>query len=819
MMIIWYGKEILFIMKRNMLLVSLIFLLSTYFTMNVCGITTDSEVKLDQKEYTGLGDRIKVQIKAPSLNLHTYSAEQLEIRVTTSEDPIGFPVIVQETKEDSGVFEVYLKFNLNESSAKQKSIKVKTGSKIYIKYKDIIKETTWKPDDAVLKFDKAAYNGYGVQPLITLDDNDLNLLYNAVEEINLIVRSSSDPAGISVKLVEKSADSGVFTGSFGMDLTKSDDVNNKLKIAYNGTMTISCNDVINTTGKAVIRTGSSTWKTCTGTVKFGKSALTGLQSTAAVSVTDQDLNLRTSYVDTTRVKIASDTDPNGFTLTLYETGTSTGVFSNSIKFSTSATDGSKGIIKIRPTDKIIAEYRDALNAENVPGMVTAAAAFQFSEAAIATSAKDDTGTGNTIDITITDPDANNPAWKDTIIANVGAGNSTSDLTLHLTETGNNTGKFKTTLYFTNDDSNGRMLYMSGLNKVNIKYVDKTVPQGGSKDIIKTVAWDYKSSIMSLDKAAYTGYNTSAKITLNNMDLNNESEEVEYIEAEVLTGNDKNMEMELKETGKNTGKFTGTLYFGRSTDEDENKIKMTGTDSITITYTNENDEFDVIECYADWTPQDAVLTLSKQEYCGKDAPVLITLTDFDIADNRSAKDNLRVKAKVTGSTRETSVTLTETSSNTGKFTGTLYINGSSPSIKLIPGNTFEVYYMDEETTSGAEIERTATASWTGISEAGISLDKTQYTGYNTYMTITVTDPDGNKYPASRESIEVAVKTVGSTTGKKYTLRETGANTGIFTVKLKLIKESSTGSALHVRDTDTITVTFSDKRVSAAAGFTK
>lgn len=807
-------------MKRKLILISLLLLMTSYFTINTYSETSGIEVKLDQKEYVGLGDRMRIQIKAPELNLHSYSNEQLSIKVTSSEDPSGFSVNAVETKVNSGVFEVYLGFNMKGSDAKHKSIKVKSGAVVYVKYGDIVREAQWKAENMVLKFDKATYNGFGVQPVITLDDNDLNLQYNLAEEISVTVKSSSDPAGTMVKLVEKSADSGVFTGTFSLDSAKPVATEKKLKIAYGCTITVSYNDMINTTGASVTQTASAVWKTCTGTIKLSKSTITGLQSVVAVTVADQDLNLRTAYVDSTLVKVTSDTDPNGYNLTLYETGISSGVFTGDIKFSTSTTDAGKGTIKVNPSDKVFVEYRDALNAENVPNKIIASAGFSLAGAEITTSAKNDSGSGNSLDITISDPDADSTAGRDNIIATVGTGNNTNDLTLHLAETGNHTGKFKTTLYFTNNASNGQMLYMPGASKINIKYVDNTIPGGGSKDVTKTISWDFQSSIMSLDKQSYTGYNSSAKITLNNMELNNKPDEVEYIEVDIRTINDKKMEMNLKETGKDSGKFTGTLYFGEKTDSDANTIKMTGIDSITVTYTNKHDKFDVIECYADWTPQDGTLALNRTEYCGMSAPVVITVLDIDLSKDIAAKDTVKVKVKVPETSKNTEVRLTETGSNTGKFIGTLYINGGSPGIRINPGQTLEVTYTDEFTATGAtDAERKATALWTGVSEAKISLDKAEYSGYNSYMVITLTDSDQNKYTDKRDSLEVSIKTLSYPTGKKYKLTETGANTGVFTLKLKLIKEASTSSALHVRDADSITVTFTDKRVSAAAVFSK
>lgn len=809
-------------MKRKKLLLGLILILTSYFTMNVWCDTTAVEVKLDQSEYVGLGDRVKVQVKDQALNTHKYVADSLEIQVSTSEDRTGYKILVKETREDSGIFEVYVPFSLNTSNATNRSLKVKTGSRIYVKYGNITKEAVWKPDDAVLKLDRSAYLGRGMQPVITLDDSDLNLNAFLKEEVYVNVKSTSDAAGISVKLTERSEDSGVFEGRFNFDPVTSNDKDDLLKIAYNNTFTVTYTDMLNNAGKAAILTSSANWKPATGALKFNNNSLTGLESSATVTVTDQDLNLRSSYIDSVNIKISSNSDLAGVTLSLLETNKNSGTFTGTFKFCNTDYDKKPGVIKAGAKDTLIAEYLDAVNSDNIFNTkVTATAKFQLTEAIIETSAKNDVGEGSVLDITITDPDANNPSVRDMLIAKVGAGSSTNDLTLQMTETGTNTGKFKFSLYFTTGATNGQLLNMGSSDKVNIKYTDNTIPQGGSKDIIKTVTWKYQNQMLSMDKSAYAGYNTYATVTLFNMDLNNDSGEAERLNVEVETSNRKSIKLELKETSADSGKFQGRLYFGRSSDNGDDRIKVVGNDTITVTYTNKDDEDDIVQCYADWSPQDATITLNRTECTGKGAPVVITLKDWDATKDSGSKDEVRVEARVQGTTRNKTVALTETSGNSGVFEGTLYLNGGDgPSLKVSEGEKIVLIYEDKDTTSGNEQDIISEpVVWKGISTATISMDKTEYQGYDTYMTITLTDPDQNKYPNKRDSNEVVIKTASSSTGKRYTVRETGANTGILTVKIKLTKEASDTSNLRVTDGDTITVTFPDKNVSVKATFRK
>ncbi len=675
--------------------------------------------------------------------------------------------------------------------------------------------------DATIKLDRTSYSGYGAQPVVTLTDYDLNKKNNKKEEIYVIAYSTTDSIGITLKLIEKTPDSGVFTADFGLAATQSDEAAKILQVGYRDTITVIYKDLINTTGMAKSVTYSSTWAPSTGTIKLNKTVYVGLQSIAAVTVNDQDLNLRSAYRDIARIRITSGSNPHGFILLAYETGANTGLFSGSINFSIEDSDSEKGIIKINPTDSIIATYIDERTANNIANSVnTATASFRFSEAKIETSAANDEGIGNMLDITITDPDANNPGIKDRIIAKTGSYDRTDDLTLWLVETGYNTGKFKCRMYLNNENTISGSLQVAPTDKVNIKYIDNTVPQGGTKEVRKTIKWTYESTLLKMDKQAYTGYYSSAKISLINMELNKDRDKIEAVDVKVGSPSYNSIKLELKETGADSGEFTGKVYFGKSSKHSEGIVKVVGRDTIIVTYIDKQNDNDTIECYADWSPQDGQVTLDRQEYVGNSAPVKITVKDWDLADDADDKDEIKVKARIQGSLKYTSVTLTETYKNTGTFTGILYINGrggTKPSIDLSTTDRLEVVYTDEDTTSGSIEDRAVYAAWGGISEAKLTLDKTAYKGYDTYMTISLNDPDQNLSTTVRDKVDVSVKTKSGKTKTEYTLTETSSNTGIFSVRLKFTRESPSVGKIRVIHDDEITVTFKDKKVSASARF--
>ncbi|HYF74950.1 MAG TPA: hypothetical protein VD757_00065 [Candidatus Nitrosocosmicus sp.] len=810
-------------MKRRILFLSLILVVSAYFTIIACASTTDITMELNKSEYVGFNDIISVKLTAPGLNSNAKQVDYLLVQVYTSENPMGMYVYITETSKDSGIFSGNITFSANVLDPRSKILKVINATNLYIKYQDTVAEASWRPAEMKIALDKATYSGYGVIPVITITNNDLNLNKSVEEEIPVKVVSTSDPTGINLKLLEKSPDSGIFTASFSLDRIVSDDKAKRLRISHNDTITVIHEALSSSTGKLESWKASANWKPSTGVVKLSKSSYSGLLSTGSVTITDQDLNLRSEYFDTAQVRITSTSDPLGIILSAYETGENKGVFSAGFSFSTYASDSGKGTIKVSPTDEITATYIDGTagdNTSNVP--IATTADFKMEEAKIETSAKDDEGIGNMLDIYIIDPDANNPKIKDRIIAKVGSADKTDELTIWLEETGVNVGKFRCKLYLNEEKLTANSLLIAPTDKINIKYVDVTVPKGDKKELIKTVDWTYQSTVLKIDSDSYTGYNNSAKISLLNMTLNKDGNKKENVDVKVRTLSSGNITLELEETGVDSGEFTGSLYFGKSSKRSDRVVGVSGSDVVTVTFVNDKDEDDFAECTAKWFAQNAEITLDRNEYKGNGAPVKITLKDWDIADDSKEKDEVKVGVRIKGSTKDSTVTLTETNKNSGVFSGTFYINGKGdqrPSITLKPGDMIEVLYDDKDTSSGAEESRIATASWIGISKAELTLNKQEYIGYDTYMTINLVDPDQNKSTSARDKVTFQIKTKSGKTKEEYTTTETGSDTGIFTLKLKLSADEPSNSRIRVMPSDEITVTFEDKNISATATFSE
>ncbi|MFQ5807612.1 MAG: S8 family serine peptidase, partial [Phycisphaerae bacterium] len=82
----------------------------------------------------------------------------------------------------------------------------------------------------------------------------------------------------------------------------------------------------------------------------------GCDSTAQITVIDCGLNLDDNLIDTVEINIASDSEPAGETVVLYETGTATAEFEGAIELST--TDA-VGVLLVAEGDTVTATYIDA----------------------------------------------------------------------------------------------------------------------------------------------------------------------------------------------------------------------------------------------------------------------------------------------------------------------------------------------------------------------------------------------------------------------------------------------------------------------------
>jgi hypothetical protein len=88
-----------------------------------------------------------------------------------------------------------------------------------------------------------------------------------------------------------------------------------------------------------------------------------------------------------------------------------------------------------------------------------------------------------------------------------------------------------------------------------------------------------------------------------------------------------------------------------------------------------------------------------------------------------------------------------------------------------------------------------------------------------LVIILKDDDMNKDNNSREKVSVQVKTRSGKTVAMYTLTESGTGNGEFIGVFEITDKPYTSKTICLANTDVITVTYPEKKVSASATFTK
>ncbi len=98
-----------------------------------------------------------------------------------------------------------------------------------------------------------------------------------------------------------------------------------------------------------------------GSVSLDSDNYYTLFSSAVITAIDIDSSLNPGAEDTVSVKVTSDTDDDGFNITLLETSSDTGVFTSTVplRFSLEESLPSERVLKVRDGDTVTAEYTDA----------------------------------------------------------------------------------------------------------------------------------------------------------------------------------------------------------------------------------------------------------------------------------------------------------------------------------------------------------------------------------------------------------------------------------------------------------------------------
>ena len=353
---------------------------------------TAGQVQWEDGEYS-IGDVGIIEVFDPDMNVDPKSSNRFAIRVWSETDLLGTVIEVVETMPNSAIFTGHVELTTNAISGGQK-LAVNAGDRIIAEYTDrtlpnsgtatesvkitdvaIIDPLSIPPAPlAVISFDKIAYNWID-SAVVTISSTEANLDPNTLDRIGKEgtgqLRIATQRGVLDeVSFEETAPNSGQFVGKVmltgflhdadgnqntgdekGHDsMPQSDSSLGKLENGSDDHLSVA----FLLTENPVIAAVPITWHA--GTVTWSQDEYR-IDNTGIVEIVDPDMNLSLDKIDRFGISVWSDTDLSGGTVTVEETGPSTGVFRGDVIF-TSDDISKEGQLRVEANDTITARYRD-----------------------------------------------------------------------------------------------------------------------------------------------------------------------------------------------------------------------------------------------------------------------------------------------------------------------------------------------------------------------------------------------------------------------------------------------------------------------------
>lgn len=300
---------------------------------------------------------------------------------------------------------------------------------------------------------------------------------------------------------------------------------------------------------------------------------------------------------------------------------------------------------------------------------------------------------------------------------------------------------------------------------------------------------------------------------------------------------------MTETEEDTGIFDGTVYFTNSISSD-NRLHVVGEETATCEYNERtlpspHTISDNLRIYAttsitgpkEDTPLLPTIELNSKVYTWTDK-VLITVVSpehnldsnliDEIRNNTADADKIQV---ATRGAKLASYKLVETGLDTGTFTGevtltgfashdadgdgnigdaTGFIGGTGPTDGLMPARDSDGISASFETENQV-VTASSLIQW-NIGKISWLEASYQATGQGV---IRVVEPDMNLNPKAIDDVNVSVWSDSDSGGIDIKATETGDATGIFEGAVFFVAGESSGSQLHVEESNTVTGEYEDR----------
>jgi hypothetical protein len=696
--------------------------------------------------FTTRGDLV-ITITDPNFNQKSWKAESLgdyggtNVTITVSAKGNDTAVIttkLNETDVNTGVFTVKVPVVIGSPVTGDGTVQIVPGdSKVNIKYyangtlkaettstlsttpveittdktmykKDVtVKITITAPDlnDDINNpnfFTIALPNDNSTIENIMVNDNGQRVGNFTIKVNGLLARTDS---GATLTFVETGPDTNVFTASLSLSKIYRND---NTTLANGDTVDLIYYDCIN----KVTKTASFTIGVAAASISLDRTSYPVPKDGSVViriTVTDTEANKDPSTIDPASgyldVYYYNGTLVSSNPVPLTETGPNTGVFTGTYTLAQSSEPAFiNGWVK--------ALYVDPASGKNI----TATATLVATDASITTD-KTVVKAGDTLTITVVDPDWNfdskskdsNLIVKYEYTDNTGASQSG---TWSLTETDVNTATFTKTITIGSD------IKVKPGTTITFKYNDSspsyiTAASGyPSTPVTRTATVKVASftGTLSIDKTEY-GLGSKMIITVNDPDLNTDITSKQSVTVTLRLGNGTDIPVTLVEDGANSAIFKNTTWTWDPTDT--NLIGM----RFMIYYKDEADAngntvfASVTGTIKSW---DGQVSFEKTYYNIGDI-VTVTVNDPDANKDPSKIETVTVIVTSDTDPIGQSITATETGANTGIFTGRIQIVGAYETGKVYAkyGDTLYAKYTDPYPADYADTKKSKIFTGTAI----------------------------------------------------------------------------------------------------------
>jgi len=487
-------------------------------------------------------------------------------------------------------------------------------------------------------------------------------------------------------------------------------------------------------------------------------------------------------------------------ITFVETGVNTGVYTATLDLAKVLNNDGEALVN---DDVVSVTWSDEVNAESTTASFTigvAAATFTLDRTSYPTP-KDGT---IKIYVNATDSARNTlPAIAEEyddvariIVYFYDGSVAIAETNIHLTESGPNTGIFTGSAPIpANDDKK----YIGGWFKV--LYADLA----SSKDLSQTVYFSLTNAALTVNASSVSA-GQALKFTVTDPDMNFDSKIAEQFNLDYsyknLAGTTVDTTVTVKETGKNTGVFEGTITIGSTIYVKPGSTITAEYADATPTFSTATGGYGTAQTYtatASVPSNTGTISIDKATY-GLNTKMKVTVTDTDLNTKIDTIETVDVTLRMSGFA-DVTLTLTETNASSPVFTVTHQWDADEDRL----GKTFQIYYLDAADASGNSVYAIATGQVIS-NDASVAFDKSAYL-MSEIVTITVTDPDANTNPDTLQQINVLVTSTSDPIGQTFVATETGANTGIFTVQVQLSSTLGAGK-VFTKNGDTLTAKYTD-----------